>query len=376
MLSKIKFRLAIVGLLLYAPLLKGQNAKPVNVVTTATPFLVIPADARAGGMGDVGIATSPDANSGFWNLGKIPFGKNKMELGLNYTPWLREMAADMFNTSVSGFFKFKEDQAVHSSIKYFNLGDMQFVDNNGNHLQAFHPREWSIDAGYSRKLSPRSGIGMGVKFIYSNLANKGVESNSYKAGTAFAADLGYYFNGADNTGTGWTFGATLANLGSKIDYTGNAAQKNYIPANVGIGAGYNIALNEQNKVSFAIDINKLLVPTPPETGDTLALDEYRNKTVVASWFSSFGDAPGGISEELKEFQIGAGSEYWYNDQFALRAGYRYENPAKGNRRYFTLGAGIKYSKLNFNFSYIIPSGNSINKSPLANTVKFGLIISE
>jgi len=360
--------------LLLSYVAQAQNAKPLNVVTSAVPFLRVSSDARAGGMGDVGIATpTTDVNSAFWNVAKLPFSTVKGEIGANYTPWLREMANDMYMLSLNGMVKPTENEAIFGGLRYFSLGDLQFEDNNGNHLQSFHPREWSATAGYSRKLSQHSGIGISLKFINSNLANKGVDGNSYKAGKAFAADLGYYFNGMNSNGTGWSFGAALSNLGSKIDYSSDASQKDFIPANLGIGAAYSKAFNDQNKIVFSADINKLLVPTPP--ADSAAQIEFRNKTVVSSWFSSFGDASGGFKEEMKEFQVSFGTEYWYNEQFALRAGYFYENPAKGNRRSFTVGTGIRYQKLTFNFSYLIPSGNSTNRSPLANTLRFGFIIS-
>lgn len=351
----------------------GQNAKPLNVVTTSVPFLRISSDARAGGMGDVGIATPTDVNAVFWNVGKLSFAKAKGEIGASYTPWLRDMAGDMYSLSLNGMLKLTEDEAIYAGVRYFSLGDMQFEDDKGNRLQSFHPREWSAGGGYSRKISQRSGIGIGLKFIYSNLANKGVDGNSYKAGTAVAADLGYYFNGVNSSGTGWSFGAALSNLGSKIGYTNDAKQKNYIPANLGIGAAFTKTFDEQNKIIFCADINKLLVPTP---SDDTSLTDYRNKSVAGSWISSLGDAPGGFSEELKEFQVSIGTEYWYDDLFAVRAGYFYENPAKGNRKSFTVGTGIRYQKLTFNFSYLIPSGNSVNRSPLANTLRFGLIVSK
>jgi hypothetical protein len=359
-------------LLLNVFIVNAQNAKPLNVVTTAVPFLNISTDARAGGMGDAGIATSADVNSVFWNIGKLAFAETKGGVGVNYTPWLREMVNDMYHISLNSFYKIGEEQAVYAGLRYFSLGDMQFEDYNGNHLQAFHPREWCVNGGYSRKLSSRSGLGIGLKFIYSNLADKGVEGNVYKAGTAFAGDVGYYYKGTNEMGTGWSFGATLSNLGSKIDYSNDASQKNFIPANLGIGAAYSKAINEQNKIAFAADINKLLVPTPPQAGDSAALFEYRNKGVVGSWFSSLGDAPGGFKEELKEFQFSLGTEYWYDNQFAVRAGYFYENPAKGNRSYFSVGASVKYTLITANFSYAASSGNSTNKNPLANTIRFGL----
>jgi Type IX secretion system protein PorV len=212
-----------------------------------------------------------------------------------------------------------------------------------------------------------------LKYIYSNLAG-GYSANTgttYKAGTAVAGDLGLYYNGANQAGQGWSFGAALTNLGSKIAYTDNADQKDFIPANLGLGATYTSVLDESNKITFGLDINKLLVPTPPT--DSAGMANYHTKSVIGSWFSSFGDAPGGMSEEMKEFQVSAGAEYWYNNQFALRAGYFYEDKTKGNRRYFTAGVGIKYNVFGLNFSYLIPTGSGVNQNPLSNTLRFSLV---
>lgn len=363
----------VIGLLSFCTVF-AQNPQPANVITTAVPFLRISTDARAGGMADVGVATSPGVNAVYFNPAKLSFTENRGAIAANYTPWLKEWANDMYISSVSGYYKIDEQQAFHASVNYFNLGDLQFADNNGNHLQSFHPREWGVSAGYSRKISDRSGVGLSLKFIYSNLANKGVDANAYQAGTAGAVDLGYYYNGLNNQGNGWSFGAALTNLGSKINYSTDASQKDFIPANLTLGAAWSKAFNEQNKITFALDINKLLVPTPPYAGDSAGLVAYRNKSVVSSWFSSFGDATGGFSEELKEFQVALGAEYWYNNQFALRAGYSYESPQKGNRTYFTAGASIKYSLFTINFSYLSPITNSANKTPLANTMRFGLVL--
>jgi hypothetical protein len=217
-------------------------------------------------------------------------------------------------------------------------------------------------------------MGVGLKYIYSNLAGgAATNGSSYKAGTAVAGDLGFYYEGKNDIGTGWAFGVALTNLGSKIAYTDNADQKDFIPANLGFGTTYTKVFDEQNKISFGVDVNKLLVPTPPAEGNQAALDDYRKQGVVGSWFSSFTDAPGGASEELKEFQFSIGGEYWYNNQFALRAGYFWEDATKGNRKYFTMGIGIKYNIFGLNFSYLIPSGSGVNRNPLSNTLRFSLL---
>jgi len=370
--SKFSFGIAFVFSVLVG---SAQSTNKLNVVTTAVPFLRISPDARTGGMGDLSVATSPDANSGFYNLAKIPFNESQAGIGVTYTPWLKDLGLnDVYLASLSGYYKFDENQAINASVRYFSLGNIQFTDNLGNDLNSFRPKEFGIDVGYSRKLSDKMGMGVGLKYIYSNLAGGAATNGSnYKAGTAVAGDLGFYYQGTNDIGTGWAFGAALTNLGSKIAYTDNADQKDFIPANLGFGTTYTKVFDEQNKISFGVDVNKLLVPTPPATGDQAALDEYRKQGVVNSWFSSFSDAPGGASEELKEFQFSIGGEYWYNNQFALRTGYFWEDATKGNRKYFTMGIGIKYNIFGLNFSYLIPSGSGVNRNPLSNTLRFSLL---
>jgi hypothetical protein len=357
------------------PLLNAQNAQKLNVVTTAVPFLRISPDARSGGMGDLGIATAPDANSAFWNLAKTPFNESKAGVALTYTPWLKDLGLnDVYLASLAGYYKFDEQQALSASLRYFSLGNIQFTDNLGNDLNTYRPREFGIDLGYSRKLSEKTGIGVGIKYIYSNLAGGAAVGNTnYKAGSAVAGDLTMYHSRQNSLGNGWAFGAALTNLGSKIAYTDNADQKDFIPANLGLGTTYTKVFDESNKVTFGLDINKLLVPTPPAENDSAALANYRSKSVIGSWFSSFGDAPDGFSEEVREFQVSVGAEYWYNNQFALRLGYFYEDKTKGNRRYFTGGVGIKYNIFGLNFSYLLPSGSGVNRNPLSNTLRFSLV---
>lgn len=353
-------------------ILKAQDS--INVVTTAVPMLRISPDARAGGMGDLGIATTPDANASFWNQAKIPFAEKPSAIGLTYTPWLRDLGLnDVYIVTAAGYHQFADRQAVSASLRYFNLGTIQFTDFAGNDLQAFRPREWSLDAGYSRALSDKLGVGVALRFIYSNLANGNTNGVTYKPGTAAAGDLSLYYNGVNEAGKGITAGLVMSNLGSKISYTNDARGRDYIPANLGLGFMYHAVLDETSKLSFGVDLNKLMVPTPPTSRTPEALDAYRNKSVFGSWFSSFGDAPGGIGEELKEFQISTGLEYNYNNMFLARAGYFHEARTKGNRRFFSAGVGINYNKLGFNFSYLVPTGQGINRNPLSNTTRFSII---
>lgn len=348
-----------------------SNANSINVVTTAVPFLRISPDARSGGMGDVGIATSADANSAFFNVAKTPFGKNKTSIAVSYTPWLSDLKLnDVYLASLSGYHQIDDMQAITASVRYFSLGNIQFTDFTGNPLQSFRPREFSIDAGYSRKLSSKIGLGIALRYISSDLAGGTVNGVTYKKGSSVAGDIHFFYKGTKESGNGFDWGATLSNLGSKISYTNDATQKDFIPANLGIGAAYNKKFDEDNKITFALDLNKLLVPTPPAVGDSAGLVEYRDKGVVGSWFSSFGDAG---KDEFKEITISLGAEYWYKDQFAFRAGYFYENEIKGDRKYFTLGAGLKYNMFGLNFSYLLPTGSGVNRNPLSNTLRFSLL---
>jgi hypothetical protein len=375
-LTALKTIAAVTLLLGIIPSLKAQNdVDDINVVTSAVPFLRISPDARAGGMGDLSIATSPDAASPYFNLGKVPFNALNAGVNVTYTPWLKKVVNDVYLASASAFYKFDEMQAISGSLRYFSLGDITFTDENGQLTGTGKPREVGVQIGYSRKLSDQLGIGIGLKYINSSLARGAVSGgNTYKAGSAVAADLGLYYTGQSEEGQGWAFGVALSNLGSKIGYTNNAEQKDFIPANLGLGTTYTKVIDESNKVSFGLDINKLLVPTPPgKDADPAEYQEYRRKSVVSSWMSSFGDAPGGMSEELKEFNFSLGAEYWYNDQFALRTGFFYEDKTKGNRKYFTAGAGLKYNVFGLNFSYLVPTGSGVNQNPLSNTLRFSIV---
>jgi hypothetical protein len=252
------------------------------------------------------------------------------------------------------------------------LGNIQFTDDRGNELNQFTPRELALDAAYSRKLSDKIGLGVGLRYISSNLAGGAVGFNgvTYRAGSSVAGDIHFYYQGVKSNGEGFNWGATLSNLGSKISYTSDATQKDYIPANFALGGSYTKVFDADSKLSFALDLNKLLVPTPPTDTAAAALADYRDKGVVSSWFSSWGDSEG---SELKEFNVSMGAEFTYKNQFAFRAGYFYEDRTKGDRRYFTLGAGLNYSTYGLNFAYIVPTGSGVNRNPLSNTLRFSLL---
>ncbi|UYQ92290.1 type IX secretion system outer membrane channel protein PorV [Chitinophaga horti] len=348
----------------------GRLDGRMNAINTAVPFLRISPDARSGAMGDVGIAISPDANSIFWNLSKVPFASKNSAVAVTYTPWLKELVNDVFLATVSGYTKLDENSAVSGSLRYFSLGTIEFTDFTGGSLGNYRPREFAIDAGYARRLSENFGMGVALRFINSNLASGNLDGQNIRPGRAVAADVsGYYTkeyekeDGSANNAL--SLGFAITNVGSRISYTRAADKKDYLPTNLGLGAAYTFGIDEYNKISLALDINKLLVPTP----DT-ATGQYPDKDAVGAIFSSFGDAS--FKEELHELMYSAGAEYWYNDQFAVRAGYFSEHRTKGNRKYFTAGLGVKYDIFGLNFSYLVPSGTGIQKNPLSNTLRFTL----
>ncbi|HEY2349381.1 MAG TPA: type IX secretion system outer membrane channel protein PorV [Puia sp.] len=376
-MKRVFFRItALACFLLFFHNLSAQSTAPINVTTTAVPFLRISPDARAGGLGEEGIATSPDANSAFYNLSKTPFSDYKTGIGLTYTPWLKDLGLNDVNLlAASGYHKLDENQALSASLRYFSLGSIQFSDYNGNNWGEGRPREFAFDLGYSRKLSDKLGIGLTLRYINSNLtlgaAAASGSISAYKAGTAVAADLSFTYKNVAANQEGFTFGFVLSNLGTKIGYTNDATQKEYIPANMGIGGNYTKVFDEQNKISFGLDLNKLLVPPPPtpvngaDTVSQEALNEYYSQSVVSSWFKSF-------TGQFNTINASVGAEYTYNDQFMFRLGYFYESKDQGGRQYFTMGVGLKYNMLGLNFSYLIPSGSGITRNPLSNTIRFGL----
>src|SRR5579862_8210036 len=266
-MKRLTFRLTALLMIFSASanFVKAQT-NGLNVVTTAVPFLRISPDARAGGMGDLGVATSPDANSSFYNLAKTPFSKHDYGIGVTYTPWLKDLGLnDVYLLSAAGFYKLDQNQSISASIRYFSLGNIQFTDYSGQSLGEGQPREYGADFGYSRKLSSRMSVGLALRYIHSNLA-AGYASNgqTYKPGNSVAGDISLFYNMQNDNGQGWTFGATMTNLGNKIGYTNDATEKDYIPASLNLGTCYTAVFDEQNKISFGVDLHKLLVPSPPQ----------------------------------------------------------------------------------------------------------------
>lgn len=376
----------------------GQNAdgSSVNTIVTAVPFLRIVPDARFGAMGDVGIAMSPDPNSLHFNASALAFAEHDFSISATYTPWLRALGInDIFLSYLSAYKKIDKNSALGFGLRYFSLGKIDFTDINATPTGSARPNEFELNAAYSRRLGKEFSIALSMKFIFSSLAPGQISNGvQIRPGTAVASDISFTWrkpiktNGRNSL---LTVGAAVSNLGTKISYQQNG-NRDYIPTNLGIGASFDYAIDDHNSLTFGVDINKLLVPTPiareildengnvidnPEydnengdgTGDGIA--DYRQKSVPAAVFGSFGDAPGGFAEEMSEFMIGAGAEYWYDKQFAFRMGYYWEHPDKGARKFLSLGLGVKYSVFALNFSYIVPT-TSI-RLPMDNTLRFSLM---
>ena len=339
-----------------------------NVISSGVPFLSIGPDSRAGAMGDVGAATTPDMNSQHWNPAKYAFVESEMGLGLSYTPWLRNLVDDINLAYLVGYKKLDDLQVLSASLRYFALGDIAFLQRADDIPVIQSPNEFAFDLGYTRLLSDYFSGSVALRYIHSDLA-PGVEGMS--AGNSYAADIAFYYQNemrANRKRSIISAGVNISNIGSKISYD-DGETKDFLPTNLKLGVGYKTEMDQYNTIGFYFDINKLLVPTPNDNAGIFE-DRYgENKSVIAGMFSSFGDAPGGMKEELQEINLSFGAEYWYNKQFALRAGYFYENENKGNRKYFTAGAGLKLNVFALDFSYLIPTEQN---NPLENTLRFSL----
>ncbi len=345
------------------------NGTSLNFVTTAVPFLRISPDARAGAMGDAGIATSPDPNAQYWNVAKIPFSGNTYGISATYTPWLKDLVPDIFLAYLSGYGKFgkEQEQAISLSMRYFSLGNIHYTDYIGNSTGTGMPREYSFDLGYSRKLSEYLSTGLSMRYIHSAIAS-GVAStgvgSDYKPGNAFAADLGIFYSKAkekeENKINTFNFGAVISNLGSKISYNSN--RKDFIPQNLGVGIAYTTQWDAYNKITFALDLNKLLVPTLNYTGTDTTISI---PTAIAKSFQT--------GDQLKQINASIGAEYWYQNTIAFRAGYFYEDKTNGDRQYITCGLGVRYNVFQLNASYLVPQGSGVTRNPLSNTLRFTLM---
>ncbi|MCF8245614.1 MAG: type IX secretion system outer membrane channel protein PorV [Saprospiraceae bacterium] len=363
---------------------KGNWVNPdgsdcTNTILTAVPFLRIVSDARSGAMGDVGIGLSPDANAMHFNQSKLVMAESPLGISATYTPWLRSLGLnDVYLAYLTGYYKLDDNQAIGAGLRYFSLGNINFTDENGNAIGTGNPNEFEATVAYSRRLSDKFTAAVGAKFIYSNLASgQQVDGQVIEAGKAGAADFSFTYNTDLETNgrkSDLTIGLAVSNIGSKITYT-NAAngQKDFLPTNLGIGGAWSINLDSYNSLTIATDFNKLLVPTRcfdcDADGDGIA--DWRQESPISGIFSSFSDAPNGFDEELKEINYSVGLEYWYDKQFAVRAGYFSESRTKGDRHFFTVGLGLKYNIFGLNFSYLVPTTNQRN--PLDNTLRFSLL---
>jgi hypothetical protein len=343
-----------------------------NPITTATPFLLIAPDARAGGMGDIGVATSPDSNSQHWNASKFAFMPSQFTVGIIYTPWLRELTNDVFLGGFSFANRIDERSAWATSLKYFNLGQIDLTDINGAPEGTEKLNEFSIDGSYSIKLNETYSMGVTLRYIRSDLGIESANSTINPVNT-FAVDVSGYFQSAEknygNFNGVWRGGYNISNIGPKVSYSDDG-QDNFIPTNLKIGGGFDFILDSYNKVSVNTEFNKLLVPTPSISDDGNPPYIQDDVGFFGGMFSSFGDAPGGGSEELKEFIWALGAEYMYDNSFAIRAGYFNESDMKGARKYFTLGSGFKFKSSRLDISYLF-NASDIN-NPLENTLRFSL----
>ena len=387
--------LSILTLLVLTVSAKAQDVKnQLNPIYHGANSLAIAPDARAGGMGDIGAASDPDVNSQYWNPAKYPFCISRAGVSLNYTPWLRQLTNDIDLANITGYYRLGDYDALSGSLRYFSLGEV--YESLAEDAQSFRPYELAVDLAYSRMLSETFSAGVALRFIYSDLAYKGEGSDALKPASAFAADIALYHNGYINLGghesqLGW--GMNISNIGSKLSYDeGNTSE--FIPTNLRLGTSLLIPFDEYNTLSISADANKLLVPTRPtmdqyvkhmvqtEGGEAkdyekdyggyrtwLEGEGYFNVSPISGIFKSFHDAPNGFKEEMQEIQWSVGLEYAYNNQFFLRAGYHYEHPNKGNRKYYTVGAGFKMNVFSLDAGYVISAAQS---NPLDQTLRFSL----
>lgn len=351
----------------------NTNGSNVNAIPTEVPFLNISPDSRSGAMGDAGVALSPDVNANFWNPSKLAFLESNDALSVSYSPWLRHLVPDISLSYLSYAHKIDERNTIGASLRYFNYGSIQLTDDNTNDQGTYTPNEYSLDVSFARKFGDNFSLGLTARYIHSNISSISFatgSSQAAKAGNALAADVSLYYTAPYGDGNLFAFGTHISNIGTKISYS-DVGNKYFLPANLKIGVANTWQLDETNEFTATFDINKLLVPTPPlrDVDGKIIKGKDDNVSVPAGLFQSFGDAPGGFSEELKEISFSPGVEYWYNKQFAVRAGYFYENPNKGDRHYVTMGIGFKYSVFDFDFSYLAASQQN---SALANTLRFTL----
>ena len=350
--------------------------KSIKLQSTAVPFMMISPDARSGGMGNLSIAMSPEANDLFGNKAKLPYLKNDRGFLINYTPWLKDLGLNDVYLASAGFYKKSNNGygAFNSSLRFFSLGNIDFTDESGTSTYpSQRPSEFSWDVGYNLLLSDALSIGITGRYIHSRLVQGSYGANgvNYKAGNTVAADVSFFYKQNEDL-EGFHAGLVLSNLGGKVSYSNESKNKYFIPANIGLGVAYLNIFDSENSLEMGVDVNRLMVPASPNGNDPALEDQYFTQSVVSSWFNSFSQKYGvPLSESLK---VSLGAEYNYADQFYLRAGYFLDNNKNlGNMQYFTFGSSFQYQQSKFNISYLVPTGGGITRNPLSNTLRFGSI---
>jgi len=380
MLNKLSFCNYLLAFIVGTPVLtKAQSVqsdgkRSNNTIQTAAPFLLITPDARSGAMGDAGVAISPDANSMHWNPAKLAFLDKPTGLSASYTPWLRNLVPDVDLGYLAIYHRLDTRNTIGGALRYFSYGSIQLTDDKNVDIGVYSPNEFSIEGSFSRKFGDGFSLGTAIRYIRSSLSNGQFNGLDIQPATALAADASAYFK----TGTMMfgkdaelAFGLNLSNIGTKMSYS-DGRSKSFLPTNMKLGGASTFILDDLNLFTVALDLNKLMVPTSPirDKDGKIISGRDPDRSVPSGIFGSFTDAPGGFSEEFNEISYSLGTEYWYNKQFAIRSGYFYETPSKGNRRYFTVGAGLKYNVFNLDFAYLLANQQT---SPLAQTLRFSLV---
>ena len=360
----------------------SETGQSVNYIHTGIPILQIAPDAIAGALGDAGAAYMPNAYSSHWNNAKIAFAPSDMSISTTYTPWLKKLASDMNFLYLGGYKRINKRSAVGASLTYFTLGRMDHTSDDGQNLGEFHPNEFAVDLTYSMQLTDYLALGATGRFIHDNLTEGlDVADQTTKPANALAADVGLYYQRDVDKNQQIAAALTISNLGSKLSYSDDDTENEFLPANIRLGGRYSYEIDDYNKINILLDLNKLLVPTPPMwneidstyTGLYTDMADYRQTSSMMGAIQSFYDAPGGMKEELKEISLSIGAEYWYSNILAARLGYFYESKDKGGRQYLTAGIGLRYKTMSFDLSYLMPTSDFSN-NPLANTVRISLTL--
>jgi len=354
----------------------NSNGSNLTAIPTAVPFLNITPDSRSGAMGDAGVAISPDVNATYWNPAKLAFLNGGDDVSISYSPWLRQLVPDISLSYLSYAHKLDDRNAIGVSLRYFDYGSIQYVDNNQNSLGTYYPYEYALNLSFARKFGEEFSLGLTAGYIYSNLSNAFFSTGTAQqaqSGKSYAAGVSlFYTHELQEFGTDavFSFGTNISNIGSKISYSTSGPQY-FLPANLKIGFANTWKFDDYNRLTLTFDLNKLLVPTPPilDVNGNIIKGSSDNVSVPAGIFGSFTDAPGGASQEIQEITFSPGFEYSYNQVLAIRAGYFYENPNNGGSHYLTMGVGLRYNEFNFDFSYLAATQQN---SPLANTLRFSL----